>query len=47
MLKRDHEHFATHAELISNESHREAFWYMVGFAAALKDYECEIYDKFF
>jgi hypothetical protein len=50
MLKHDHEHYAEHAEFITDERHRgtnreaykEAFWYLVAFAAALKDFECEI-----
>ena len=42
MLKHDHEHYAKHAKIITDEKNREAFWYLVAFAAALKDFECEI-----
>jgi hypothetical protein len=45
MLKEPFKQYEEPAEAIDDINRRAAFWYFVGFAAALKDFECEIYQN--
>jgi hypothetical protein len=42
LLIRNHAHFAKHAKHIKSDQNRDIFWFFVGFAAALKNFDCEI-----